>query len=83
MIRTYLLRRIGFFKTLELLDTDPISTVKFFKDLYKNQSYHNAFYRVKPRMIQKGLLEIKDSKIRLTPRGNRIKLMLEVISEML
>ncbi|MFW9877402.1 MAG: hypothetical protein ACFFG0_30300 [Candidatus Thorarchaeota archaeon] len=91
-----LLKKNGFYEVLEILSLkgNAMNLNRFFRILFKNKSYYNAFYRVKEEMLEKGLIEIyyfhnygKNNKttrmIKLTSKGISIKRYLNSIKKVL
>jgi len=87
-----LLRKIGFYKTLEILSIkgDSITLREFYERLYKEESYYNAFLRVKDEMVSKGLIVIhygEESyifkRIKLTEKGILAKQTLRALLELI
>lgn len=86
-----LLKKTGFYKTLEILSGNPIILSKFYKRLFKNKSYYNAFSRIKDELISKDLIEIfysvknsyyKVRSIKLTQKGVRVKYTLKTLMKL-
>jgi len=86
-----LLKRVGFYKTLELLNTQgrAITLRTFYERLLKKGSYYNMFLRIKDTMITKEIIEIyyektnKTKRIRLTKKGITIKQTLNALLEVI
>ena len=77
----YLFQQIGFLQTLRILKAHGSFMLlhEFFEELNK-VSYYNAFYRVKPGMIDLGLIKITEGKnpmIANTIKGGRVRRLLE------
>ncbi|TFG25149.1 MAG: hypothetical protein EU529_01825 [Promethearchaeota archaeon] len=51
---------------------------ELFTELIK-ESYHNAYYRVKPQMIEHGLIKVKNKSIELTEKGETAYLLLKAL----
>lgn len=89
--RDNLLKKIGFYKTLEILDTKRriMKLRTFYEILNKEHSYYNAFNRIKDTMIKKEVIEIYYGKtngtkyIKLTQKGITIKQILNVLLELM
>ena len=77
----YLFNQIGLFQTLKILHDhgDFMTMHKFYEELNK-VSYYNAFLRVKPGMIDLGLIRIAKGEnlcIATTIKGGRVRKLLE------
>ncbi len=89
--RDNLLKKIGFYKTLEILDEKGGGTRlrTFYEKLHENGSYYNAFFRIKDIMILKEIIEIYYGKnnrvknIKLTTKGMTIKQTLIALLELM
>lgn len=76
-----LLKKVGFYKTLEILDIQgrAITLRTFYERLLKRGLYYNAFIRIKDAMMAKEIIEIyyektnRTKRIRLTRKGMTIK----------
>lgn len=88
-----LLKKIGFYKTLEILSINgnSIRLREFYEKLLEGKSYHNAFLRIKSEMIEKELINIyyrkikskgypKTKMIKLTPKGITVKQTLKALT---
>jgi len=89
--RDNLLKKIGLYKTLEILDIKG-SAMKlrvFYDKLNKEDSYYNAFNRVKDTMIKTGIIKIyygktnRTKNIKLTLKGMTIKQTLNALLELM
>lgn len=86
-----LLKKIGFYKTLEILNTrgNAITLRTFHERLFKTKTYYNAFYRIKDDMISKGLVAIyydesnEVKRIKLTKKGILAKQTLQALLELI
>lgn len=91
-----LLKRIGFYKTLEILSIkgNSIRLREFYEELLKGKSYHNAFIRIKSEMLKKGLINIyykefdykgysRAKSIKLTKKGILVKQTLQALLELI
>ena len=91
-----LLKKIGFYKTLEILNIQGRSMKlrTFYEKLNKKYKsgfgrYYNAFYRTKDVMIAKRIIEIyygennKTKNIKLTRKGMTIKQTLKALVEVI
>lgn len=90
--RDNLLKKIGFYKTLEILDEkgDGTKLRTFYEKLHENGSYYNAFFRIKDTMILKEIIKIYYGKhntgvknIKLTTKGMTIKQTLIALLELM
>jgi len=86
-----LLKKIGFYKTLEILNNrgKSIALRKFYERLFKKKTYYNAFYRIKDEMISKELIAIyydesdRVKRIKLTRKGILAKQTLKALVELI
>jgi len=86
-----LLKRIGFYQTLEILSIkgDSITLRKFYERLLKKKSYHNAFLRIKSELTSKELILIyyekskRGKRIKLTEKGILVKQTLNALMELI
>lgn len=86
-----LLKKIGFYETLEILNTQgrAITLRTFYERLLQKGSYYNVFYRIKDEMILNEIIEIyyektnKTKRIRLTKKGITIKQTLNALVELI
>ena len=92
MIRTgNLLKRIGFYTTLEVLSINgrAMSLRTFYERLLKRGLNYNTFIRVKESMILKEIIEIyyektnRTKRIRLTRKGITIKMTISALLELI
>ncbi|BDI54841.1 MAG: DNA-binding protein containing wHTH domain [Asgard archaea virus SkuldV2] len=90
--RDNLLKKVGFYKTLEILDEkgDGMTLRAFYEKLHESGSYNNAFHRVNDIMILKEIIEIYYGKvspgvkkIKLTRKGMTIKQTLTALLELM
>ena len=78
MVKNYLYRKIGFLQTLRILKENKSSMPLWaFFEVLNKESYYNAFYRVKAKMIELGLIKIQDGIIANTIRGGHVRRILE------
>lgn len=61
----YLFQNVGFIQTLEILGANKgfMLLEEFYREL-KKESYYNAFYRVRDKMIKLGIIEVSKGKIK-------------------
>ena len=83
----YLFQSVGFIQTLEILGTYKgfMLLEEFYREL-KKESYYNAFYRVRDKMIKLGLIEISKGKIKTikcTINGYIVKKLIKQLIEMI
>lgn len=90
--RDNLLKQIGFYQTLKILDETGrgIKLRAFYEKLHENGSYYNAVNRVKDTMISKEIIKIYYGKlspgvksIKLTRKGITIKQTLTALLELM
>lgn len=90
--RDNLLKKIGFYKTLEILDEkgDGMKLRTFYEKFLERGSYYNAAIRVKDTMISKEIIKIYYGKlspgvksIKLTRKGMTIKQTLSALLELM
>lgn len=79
--KKYLFQRKGFYQTLDILKAHGSLMLlhEFFIELNK-VSYYNAFYRVKPGMIDLGLIRItkgKNPSIANTIKGAQVRMLIK------
>lgn len=88
--KTSLLRKYGFYRTLDLLSSDgsKIPLEDFYKNL-KETDYYNMFLRIKKPLLRKDIISInyesekKCKMIQLTKNGIILKLRLkEIINQL-
>ncbi len=77
----HLLRKIGFYRTLDILPGDggSIKLSEFFAELIKS-AYYNLFLRIKYELLKKNIIEIYNQKprcIKLTKNGVVLKHLLK------
>lgn len=83
-----LLKKTGFYQTLEHLSSQPLRFGVFYREFLKN-GYYNAFIRVKEEMLKQGIIEIYRNyngtprMIKLTPKGIGVKQALQRLIEVL
>ncbi len=88
MIKTNnLLKKTGFYQTLEILSSQPVRLGVFYRELNK-ESYWNAFSRIKQEMLNHGIIEIYRNyntprMIKLTRKGVEIKQALQRLIEVI
>ncbi len=86
-----LLKRDGFYKTLELLSIkgSSITLREFYERLLDNKSSYNTFLRIKSKMLLRGLIDIyydesnRRKKIKLTEKGIFAKQTLKILMELI
>ena len=81
-----LLNKTGFYHTLRLLDDIPLQqaiSLKLFYAKFNEDSYYNAFFRVRKALLNAKLIQIRGRgqgrKIKITPRGARVWAMLSMV----
>ena len=55
----------------------------FYEMLFKHNSYHNAYYRVKNLLIEKRIIKVTNGMIELTNKGNSLMILLDKIKILL
>jgi len=86
-----LLKRNGFYKTLEILNSKggSITLREFYERLLDNKCSYNTFLRIKSKMLLKGLIVIyydesnRRKKIKLTEQGILAKQTLKILMELI
>lgn len=78
--KKFLFQKTGFEKTLRILYENPeIKREKEFFVIFNKESYYNAYFRVKPQMIELSLIKVKKRSIELTEKGKTAYLLLKTL----